>query len=419
MQAEHRREVAEQQEVDDREDRRLRVHRPRNRQPDGPEDRQGDHLLGVVQDAVELAVDELARRQLGDEQEVERAGVALARHGGDPLGVHQDEAENAQGDRDHRQHRRQRRLHPGPDPVERRDADPENQQVGTFDNHRLGAVTARHQLSPEDRVRPGTPVRLWPARDPSMSAAGNVEARRVVRVAVRVRGGVRFRRHRRAVVAVRRAPSGWAGGERGRADRDRGLDGDLVDFDQSLNEFRRAFAFAFALFAGLVAAGVPDAEHLRPEADEERGGREPDQDVDEARRADQPRQLGGGGPQDGKDRAIRVQNFRERDAGRRDRGEGDRERFHARDREDDRQDRQRDRLERSVPPERHDEPHRAAREARRGHHRVQGHDLAERDPPEQGGQAHQAEGRRQRGEDLQERGDHLAEHDLQVAQVGH
>ena len=93
---------------------------PVDDQPERPEDRQGDHLLAVVEDPVELAVDELLGGQLGDEQQVERAGVALAGEGGHPLGVDQDQAQDAEEDRDHGEHRAERVLHPLRQVVEER-----------------------------------------------------------------------------------------------------------------------------------------------------------------------------------------------------------------------------------------------------------------------------------------------------------
>ena len=76
---------------------------PLTTEPERPQDRQRDHLFRVVEHAVKLAVDELLGRQLGDEQQVERAGVAFAGKRGHALGVDQDQAQDAERDRDHRE----------------------------------------------------------------------------------------------------------------------------------------------------------------------------------------------------------------------------------------------------------------------------------------------------------------------------
>ena len=82
----------------------------RDRRQDG----QGDHLLAVVEDAVELAVDEFLGAELRDQEEVEGPRVALAGEGGDALGVDQDQAEDRQTDGDQHQARPSGFSIPGP-----------------------------------------------------------------------------------------------------------------------------------------------------------------------------------------------------------------------------------------------------------------------------------------------------------------
>ena len=72
MQPEHRGEMAKQQVIDQEEDRVLARELVRSPQVNRKEQGKSDHLLAVVKDAVELAVDEGSGRELGDQKEIER-----------------------------------------------------------------------------------------------------------------------------------------------------------------------------------------------------------------------------------------------------------------------------------------------------------------------------------------------------------
>ena len=52
----------------------------------GQDQRRQQVFLGVVQDAEQLAEDELLRRQVGDQQQIQRAGIAFGGDGRHRLG---------------------------------------------------------------------------------------------------------------------------------------------------------------------------------------------------------------------------------------------------------------------------------------------------------------------------------------------
>ena len=59
-------------------------------------DRQQDHFLGVVKCAAQLAEDDLFRRQVGDQQQIECPAIALVRQRRDGQRVEQDQADDQQ-----------------------------------------------------------------------------------------------------------------------------------------------------------------------------------------------------------------------------------------------------------------------------------------------------------------------------------
>ena len=68
----HRQSAQQEQQV-------LQPQRPGQPKAHAQQHRQNDHLLGVVKNAAELAVDDFLRRKIGHQQQVERPDVALAR----------------------------------------------------------------------------------------------------------------------------------------------------------------------------------------------------------------------------------------------------------------------------------------------------------------------------------------------------
>src|SRR5271157_2862399 len=158
VEAEHGRKVAEQQVVDKEEDQVLAREPVRPPEKNRAEEWQCDHLLAVVEDAKELAEDEVARGKFGDQKQVERTGVALARQCRHALGIDQDQTEDGQADGDQAQHAAQGVFHAPGQVEEEPGAEGKQENVTSFDNQRLGSVGPGHELTPKDRVGPGPAV---------------------------------------------------------------------------------------------------------------------------------------------------------------------------------------------------------------------------------------------------------------------
>ena len=164
---------------------------------DRRQDRQGDHLLAVVEDAVKLAVDEFLGRELGHQQQIERSRVALAGERGHALGVDQDQAQDRQADRNQAQRRTERVFELLAQIEEQPHAQGEEQDVAALDDQRLGPVGSRHELAPEDRVGPGVAIGLGFRPDPAVGPPGNMQPGGRPRLAVAaVRCAGRRRRDR-------------------------------------------------------------------------------------------------------------------------------------------------------------------------------------------------------------------------------
>ena len=113
-----------------------------------------DHFLGVVEHAAELAEDDLLRRQVGDQQQVQGAAVALAGHRRHRLGVDQHQAQQQQRAPARPRRAAVRIWPPASDRIQAGGSQAEQQQVGQADHQHLSTIGPGAHLPPEDRIVP-------------------------------------------------------------------------------------------------------------------------------------------------------------------------------------------------------------------------------------------------------------------------
>ena len=181
-----------------------------------------------------------------------------------------------------RQARAQRVFQPLAQAEEEAGAQGEEEDVAGLDDQRLGAVGAGLQLAPEDRVGPGLAIGPGGGRHAAMRPAGDVQpgrrAGRLVEWSVAAPGSGDGRG---AIEPIRRPSAASPPHRRRGADGDRRHGGLFLDLDQRLDHLGLGLV---AQFAGLVMPGIPFAQHERAERHDDGGERQPDADVDEARR---------------------------------------------------------------------------------------------------------------------------------------
>jgi len=200
--------------------------------------------------------------------------------------------------------------------------------------------------------------RYWPGcpgEDAAVGAAGHVQAGRCAGLVRRSRRRRRRRRRDRAEPALGRPGRGAGDGQGGRSDRDGCLRARFVDLAQGLDQL--SLPFALALLSRLSPAGVPGAQLPGAERDKERCARQPDQDVDEARRPHDAAKLLRMRIEHREHRAVGVEHLGQRHPHGRKGGECPRERFNPDDRKDHHQNRERDRLKRAIAPEGNHQSH--------------------------------------------------------------